>query len=188
MYIGMRRIDSPLPTPEHSLHSTNHEKLVLATPASRAPTMEHEQANIAVALRPKRSARQPPTSIELASLSVAVALSASSCVDERLKSSRMYCNVAARLENISKNKKLGLETKCRRVRRDAPDVVAVNEAAHDAEQHPRAALEAANAAVAFVVRGLGLLLGRAAPLLAQPQELLGLLRGHCALPVDETLT
>ncbi|GMF26924.1 unnamed protein product [Phytophthora fragariaefolia] len=78
MYIGMSKIDSPLPTPEQSLQSTSQEKLALATPANRAPIMEHEHANMAVALRPKRSARQPPASIEQASLSVAVALRASS--------------------------------------------------------------------------------------------------------------
>lgn len=89
----------PVAHPEHSLHSTSHEKLVLAIPASNAPTMEHEHANMAVALRPKRSARQPPTSMEQASLSVAVALRASSCVDESCRSSRMYCSVAARLRN-----------------------------------------------------------------------------------------
>lgn len=97
MYIGISRMESPLPTPVSKRQMNSVAKLVLKMLASSAPKIEHPHANNAVDFRPYVSAKYPPTSMELASLSVAVALIISSWDADRLRSSRMYCNGAARL-------------------------------------------------------------------------------------------
>lgn len=97
MYMGRSRIESPLPTPEMSRQMNSVAKLVLKMLEQSAPAMEQAHASSATDLRPYASARWPPTSMDAASLSVAVALTTSSCADVSWSSSRTYCSDAARL-------------------------------------------------------------------------------------------